>query len=116
LFLSQSLASATAAFSSPVSGSSSNGALRNAALTGSTIVSRSCTSNQGIISDSAQLAIPGGKFPALTGIRTVAAYLVFFHHSTPPPAIVTAPVASLLTVGHIGVALFYVLERISHRL
>ncbi len=50
------------------------------------------------------------KFPALTGVRALAAYLVFLHHYTPAAALISQPVASLLTEGHIGVTVFYVLS------
>lgn len=40
----------------------------------------------------------------------MAAYLVFFHHSTPHPASISASLESLLKEGHIGVSLFFVLS------
>jgi peptidoglycan/LPS O-acetylase OafA/YrhL len=51
-------------------------------------------------------AFPADKFPALTGIRAIAAYLVFFHHYTPSPAVLSAPVHDFLAEGHVGVSLF----------
>lgn len=49
-------------------------------------------------------------FPALTGVRAIAAYLVFFHHYTPSVLVVASPVHDFLAEGHVGVTLFYVLS------
>lgn len=49
------------------------------------------------------------KYPALTGVRAVAAYLVFLHHFASNPKI-SGPFCEFLWQGHIGVALFYVLS------
>lgn len=49
------------------------------------------------------------KFPALTGIRAIAAYLVFFHHYANTPQ-VAGPLWRLLGEGHVGVTLFYTLS------
>ena len=52
---------------------------------------------------------PAEKFPALTGIRAIAAYLVFFHHYARTPQ-VSGPLWRFLGEGHVGVTLFYVLS------
>src|ERR1017187_3095360 len=52
---------------------------------------------------------PAEKFPALTGIRAIAAYLVFFHHYAHTPQI-SGPLWRFLGEGHVGVTLFYVLS------
>jgi peptidoglycan/LPS O-acetylase OafA/YrhL len=49
-------------------------------------------------------------FPALTGVRALAAYLVFFHHFTPDEKLVGPSIYRLLTEGHIGVTIFFVLS------
>ena len=49
------------------------------------------------------------KYPALTGIRAVAAYLVFFHHYASLPQ-VGGGWAGIFGQGHVGVTLFYVLS------
>ena len=54
-------------------------------------------------------------FPALTGIRAVAAYMVFFHHFNPLHALKEGNLwARLLNPvfeeGHIGVSIFFVLS------
>ena len=49
------------------------------------------------------------KYPALTGIRAIAAYLVFFHHYAYVPQI-AGPLYGVLGEGHVGVTLFYVLS------
>ena len=54
--------------------------------------------------------LPREKFPALTGIRAIAAYLVFFHHFALPAGTVPLAVARFLKEGHVGVTLFYVLS------
>jgi peptidoglycan/LPS O-acetylase OafA/YrhL len=53
--------------------------------------------------------------PALTGIRAIAAYLVFFHHFNPLNALkstnqVAALINPLFEEGHIGVTIFFVLS------
>ena len=50
-----------------------------------------------------------GYYPALTGVRAIAAYLVFFHHFNP---IVDKQSFAFLFIeqGHIGVTIFYVLS------
>jgi peptidoglycan/LPS O-acetylase OafA/YrhL len=52
-----------------------------------------------------------GYFPALTGIRAIAAYMVFFHHFNPIPA--SAPTKWLhdfINEFHIGVTIFFTLS------
>ncbi len=49
------------------------------------------------------------KYPALTGIRAIAAFLVFFHHYANTPQ-VSGPLCGFLGEGHVGVTLFYVLS------
>src|SRR5579872_4786986 len=49
-------------------------------------------------------------FPALTGLRAIAAYLVFWHHYTPSTAVIGTPLHRLLLEGHVGVTVFYVLS------
>jgi peptidoglycan/LPS O-acetylase OafA/YrhL len=47
--------------------------------------------------------------PALTGLRAIAAYMVFWHHYLPPggqPGVLTR----ILAEGHIGVTIFFVLS------
>lgn len=58
-----------------------------------------------------------GVFPALTGVRVLAAYLVFFHHNTLLPCQSGRLLGSILTEGHVGVTIFYVLSGflIAHR-
>lgn len=57
---------------------------------------------------------PGGfageKFPALTGVRAIAAYLVFLHHYTPFASAMPTPLRDFLSECHVGVTLFYVLS------
>lgn len=51
------------------------------------------------------------SYPALTGIRAVAALLVFMHHFGPEVPVFQHPAAqALLSQGHTGVALFFVLS------
>lgn len=57
-------------------------------------------------------------FPALTGVRACAAYLVFFYHFNPflgvndqiPTALASKLPAYLVMQGHIGVSIFFVLS------
>ncbi len=49
------------------------------------------------------------RFPALTGIRAIAAYLVFVHHYANTSQ-VAGPLYRFLGEGHVGVTLFYVLS------
>jgi peptidoglycan/LPS O-acetylase OafA/YrhL len=49
-----------------------------------------------------------GYIPALTGVRAIAAYLVFFHHFNPMP--VDTWFWRLLNEGHVGVTVFFVLS------
>ncbi|HTY42980.1 MAG TPA: acyltransferase [Thermoanaerobaculia bacterium] len=51
---------------------------------------------------------PGSQIPALTGVRALAAYLVFFHHA-PTPWLEPGPL-QLWRELHIGVTLFFVLS------
>jgi peptidoglycan/LPS O-acetylase OafA/YrhL len=48
------------------------------------------------------------QFPALTGVRAIAAYLVFFHHGL--PANLPGFIYSLATEFHTGVTIFFVLS------
>ena len=48
------------------------------------------------------------SFPALTGVRALAAYLVFVHHCAPPTS--NRLLFAVFTEGHVGVAIFYVLS------
>ncbi|MFN7921534.1 MAG: acyltransferase family protein [Bryobacteraceae bacterium] len=50
------------------------------------------------------------EFPALTGIRAIAAYLVFFFHFAPSPNLVGERVYHFAAEGHVGVTVFYVLS------
>lgn len=50
------------------------------------------------------------QFPALTGLRALAAYLVFAHHYPPAPELVGRPLFLMLREGRIGVAVFYTLS------
>ncbi len=54
------------------------------------------------------LSKPDGYLPALTGLRPVAAYLVFLHHYNPAPPGSFAH--SLFAQGYIGVSVFFVLS------
>src|SRR5690606_2917117 len=49
-------------------------------------------------------------FPALTGVRAVAAFLVFIHHMRPPDGVLPHFLQLYLTAGHIGVSIFFVLS------
>ncbi len=49
------------------------------------------------------------KYPALTGIRAIAAYLVFFHHYARTPQ-VSGRLSGIIGECHVGVTLFYVLS------
>ena len=49
-------------------------------------------------------------FPALTGVRILAAYLVFWHHYPLPKDYVGSFVSSIFAEGHIGVTVFFVLS------
>lgn len=49
------------------------------------------------------------KFPALTGVRAIAAYLVFVHHYADTPE-VSGPLYPFFAQGHVGVSVFYVLS------
>jgi peptidoglycan/LPS O-acetylase OafA/YrhL len=50
----------------------------------------------------------GSQIPALTGVRALAAFLVFFHHH-PTPFLVVGPLLLWLEM-HVGVTLFFVLS------
>ena len=53
------------------------------------------------------------QIPALTGIRAVAAFLVYFHHWTPLNLLqypLLHPLISVLQQGHVGVEVFFVLS------
>jgi peptidoglycan/LPS O-acetylase OafA/YrhL len=52
---------------------------------------------------------PPEKFPALTGMRAIAAYMVFLHHYAIDPQC-TGPLSKLFFQCHVGVTLFYVLS------
>ena len=49
-----------------------------------------------------------GQIPALTGVRALAAFLVFFHHH-PTKFLIVGPLALWLEM-HVGVTLFFVLS------
>ncbi len=48
--------------------------------------------------------------PALTGVRAMAAYLVFLHHFTPSPETIGPMLRGMLSEAHIGVTMFFVLS------
>ncbi len=48
--------------------------------------------------------------PALTGIRAIAAYLVFIYHFTPSPSFIGQTLYNFLHEFHVGVTLFFVLS------
>ena len=48
--------------------------------------------------------------PALTGVRAIAMYLVFFHHFNPPESATGSFVRGLIKEGHLGVTMFFVLS------
>lgn len=48
--------------------------------------------------------------PALTGVRALAAYLVFLHHFTPSAETIGPVLRGMLSEGHIGVTMFFVLS------
>lgn len=50
------------------------------------------------------------SIPALTGLRAIAAYLVFAHHLVGLPAGTYWPIRALVSEGHIGVTLFFTLS------
>jgi peptidoglycan/LPS O-acetylase OafA/YrhL len=50
------------------------------------------------------------RIPALTGLRAIAAYLVFFHHFVPSPSHVGNTGFYLFAQGYSGVTLFFVLS------
>ncbi len=52
----------------------------------------------------------GRKIDSLTGLRAIAAFLVFFHHYTPSADIVGVRLFSMFWQGHIGVSVFFVLS------
>jgi peptidoglycan/LPS O-acetylase OafA/YrhL len=52
----------------------------------------------------------GKLVPALTGVRAIAAYLVFLHHFTPAAETVGSVLRGMLTEAHIGVTMFFVLS------
>ncbi|MFB9863525.1 acyltransferase family protein [Rufibacter immobilis] len=49
-------------------------------------------------------------FPALTGLRAVAAYLVYAHHALPQVPLAPGFFATLFQEAHIGVSIFFVLS------
>jgi len=49
------------------------------------------------------------KYPALTGMRAIAAYMVFLHHYAVDPRL-AGPLGKLFLQCHVGVTLFYVLS------
>src|SRR6478735_4275673 len=48
--------------------------------------------------------------PALTGVRAIAMYLVFFHHFNPPESATGSFIRGLIKEGHLGVTMFFVLS------
>ncbi|WP_210463361.1 acyltransferase family protein [Rufibacter roseolus] len=52
----------------------------------------------------------GRYFPALTGLRAVAAYLVYAHHAKPQVPFATSFFDTLFREGHMGVSIFFVLS------
>ncbi len=53
---------------------------------------------------------PSAYVPALTGLRAVAAYLVFWHHANPFAEQPTSFAYHLVRQGYVGVSLFFVLS------
>lgn len=49
-------------------------------------------------------------FPALTGVRAIAAFLVYVHHVRAPQGNIPDWLFSFMTAGHIGVTVFFVLS------
>ncbi|KAA9338905.1 acyltransferase family protein [Adhaeribacter soli] len=49
-------------------------------------------------------------FPALTGVRALAAYLVFVHHVLPGRGILPEPIIQSMHAGQMGVSIFFVLS------
>ena len=49
-------------------------------------------------------------FPELTGVRGLAATMVFWHHYVPAPSVVGAFLYSFLQEMHMGVSVFFVLS------